>query len=132
MTDMDDQLPAIQTVWDPPLNFENPYRRSGKKISKETYLQDAEGVYHAIGGFQRFVHTANEHPQWFFNKYMVQGVLLPDMRQEVDLTVHIHPALQRSALDVPYEDVTPARLIEQGKTEAEDTTKSLIEAMRSK
>lgn len=130
---MDEQLPPIQTVWDPPFSFENPYRRLGKKVAKETYLQDAEGVYHAIGGFQRWVHTANENPQWFFNRYMQPGALLPQDKQEFDLTVHIHPALQRSPLDVPCEDVTPspAELIEQGKQEVIDD-RPLIEAMRSK
>lgn len=110
---MDEQLPVIQSVWDAEESAsvssrvrENPLRKSGRKVNKETFLQDAEGVYHSIGGFQRFVHEANEDPKWFFKQFLQPGMLMPNDKQEIDLTVHIHPALQRSALDGEYTDVT--------------------------
>ena len=122
---MDEQLPTIISVWEPDetvsvrsRTLENPLRKSGRKIQKETLLQDAEGVYHAIGGFQRFVHTANEHPQWFYNRFLVPGILLPTEKQEIDMTVHIHPALTRSALDGEYTEVPANGELDQGRDQA--------------
>lgn len=121
---MDDEIISVPTVWDAPVFFENPLRRSGRKINKDRYLQDVEGTYHAIGGFQRLVHTANENPRWFYNRYLQPGTLLAQDRQEVDLTVHIHPALQRSALDVPYKDVTDGELDQGGDQTSGGATSS--------
>lgn len=110
---MDEQLPAIVSVWDPeeaePVRSRvptNPFRKTGRKVVRETFLQDVEGTYHAIGGHQRLIHTANQHPQWFYNRYLTPGVLLPQDKAELDVSIHIHPALQRSPLDAEYTDVT--------------------------
>lgn len=110
---MDEQLPAIVELWDPEeaasvrsrLSARQP-SRAGAKLDKTQFLQDIRGTYYDIGGNARLSHTANEDPKWFYNRFLAPGILLPQEKQEIDMTVHIHPALQRSALDGEYTDVT--------------------------
>lgn len=79
----------------------------GRKVDKEGFLQDIEGAYHAIGGFARLAHLANEDPRWFFNRFGDR--LLPNIKEELDVNVHIHPPLPPSPLDEVI-DVTPIAL----------------------
>lgn len=101
---MDEQLPTLWNGEDADLvrgRLVKPLRV--ERVAKEDYLQDINGTYYAIGGYQRLAHTANEHPKWFYERYLRPGILLPDEHQSMDVTFHIHPALQRSALDEPIE-----------------------------
>jgi hypothetical protein len=100
---MDEQLPTLWTGEDADLVRSTVRAIRVEKILKEDYLQDVNGVYHAIGGFQRLAHTAHENPKWFYERYLKAGVLLPDEHASLDVAFHIHPALQRSNLDQPIE-----------------------------
>lgn len=108
MRDMDENLMPVSNLWDPEVQEAvrskiAHFKRSGKKIDKEGYLQDIEGAYHAIGGFARLAHTANEDPKWFYTRFGER--LLPDIKGEMDVNINILPALPRSPLDGEYTDV---------------------------
>lgn len=104
-------MPVIQELWDPVVAAETrarlPARRTGKKIDKEFYLQDVEGAYHAIGGGARLAYEANQDPKWFFNRFGDR--LLPTEKQEVDVSVHIYPAIPRTGLDELTTDTVLSR-----------------------
>lgn len=101
---MDSPFDDIPIIWDPDVaritgaKLPRSLRR-GKKVDKDGYLQDIEGVYHAIGGAHRLAHLANEDPRWFFNRFGDR--LLPNVKEELDVNIAIHPPLPPSALDVP-------------------------------
>jgi hypothetical protein len=80
-------------------------RRAKKKIDKEEFLVDIHGVHQAIGGFHRLAALANENPKWFYNRFGDR--LLPNMKEEVDVNITIHPPLPPSPLDDVI-DVRPA------------------------
>lgn len=106
---MDEQLPTILELWDPQTAQATRERLpevSRKSINKEAYLQDLAGVYHAIGGHARFAHTAHGDPKWFYKNFLKR--LLPDERSEVDFNVNIYPAVPKSSLDVPFEEIKDA------------------------
>lgn len=90
------------SVWEPDVQADierrtKYIRKDGRKIARDGFLQDVEGVYHAIGGFARLVHIADDDPKWFFEKFGHR--LLPNEKKEIDHNITIQPALPKSPLD---------------------------------
>jgi hypothetical protein len=103
---MDDVI--IQELWDPEQAAQVRQKIGAvkpTKVDRQNNLEKLSGVHDSIGSWARLAHVANEDPKWFYGRWLDR--LLPNEKQELDVNVHIHPALPRSTLDGEYAEVIP-------------------------